>query len=130
MGKFSCFLNVILENKSSNIRKMGGKNTKTSKKSDTPNDTVTLASSEQQVSTKKEKKVKEKKVKKIKEPKPVKEPKQEQFRPQVILPVNPEAEFANKEFLNDLSVFIMKAYDSQFRGSFNDYMVFLRKNYI
>lgn len=101
---------------------MGSKNSKT--KSETYDDTVTPATSEPNISKKEKKPKKEKRTKESKKAKKT-EP-ENKNQSQVILPVNPDAVFANKEFLNDLSVFIMKAYDSQFRGSFNDYMVCLK----
>ena len=41
----------------------------------------------------------------------------------VTMPVDANATLKNKEFLNELSVFIVKAYDTNFHGTFNDFMV-------
>jgi hypothetical protein len=39
------------------------------------------------------------------------------------IPLNSAAVFNNKEFLNDLSLFIVKAYDTKFDGTFNEFIV-------
>ncbi len=42
---------------------------------------------------------------------------------QVSIPVDINASLKSKQFLNDLSLFIVKAYDTNFQGTFNEFMV-------
>ncbi len=47
----------------------------------------------------------------------------------VNIPLNSTAVLNNKEFLNDLSLFIVKAYETKFNGTFNEFMVNYYYNY-
>ena len=42
---------------------------------------------------------------------------------QYSIPLNSSDLISNKEFLNELSLFIVKAYDKKFNGTFTDFMV-------
>lgn len=94
---------------------MGNKESKKNSDTITPENDNRTSSKET-----KSKRSKSKKEKKSIEQKTPKTPRKEQ---QVMMPVDPNAVFANKEFLNDLSVFIVKAYDTKFDGTFNEYLV-------
>ena len=87
------------------------------KESKKKSDTITPENDAQETA---QKSTKQKRSKKEKKPT---EPKSPKIEPQVMMPVDPNAVFVNKEFLNDLSVFIVKAYDTKFNGSFNEYLV-------
>jgi hypothetical protein len=66
--------------------------------------------------------IKAKKTKKQKEPKDKQKVNSEEAS-HVSIPVDINATLKNKEFLNDLSLFIVKAYDTNFQGTFNEFMV-------